>query len=188
MKNILLIAASRYGSTAQGAEWIAERLRLSGVGATVLAPESAPPPEGNDCAVLCSGIYAHHILPSLAAYIDNHLAALRSGKVAILGVSMSPKPVFVRGHVHGGLAHFEDLFAKLGDAVVHADMLGGQLAYDGLSAEDQRSMDQFYGMLGLDDAGIERRKAPRTLMKKEDYWSFAEDLLDKLDKVGRSGR
>lgn len=185
MKNILLIAASRYGSTAQGAGWVAERLRLSGAGATVVAPESAPPPEGNDCVVLISGIYAHQILPSLAAYIDNHLAALRSGKVAILGVSMSPKPVFVRGHAHGGLAHFEDLFAKFGDALVHADMLGGQLAYGGLSPEDQRSMDQFYGMLGLDAAEIERRKAPRTLMRKEDYWSFAEDLLDKLTRSER---
>jgi menaquinone-dependent protoporphyrinogen oxidase len=181
----LIVVATRYGSTAEGAGWIAERLRLSGAEADVVPAGEAPPPVGCDCVLLGSGIYAHRVLPEMAGYIDRNFDALSAGRVGIFGVSMSPKPVFAGGHAHGGLAHFEELFGRLGGAVIHADMLGGQLAFDALSLEDRSSMEAFCAMLGLDAAGIERRKAPRTLMKKEDYWGFAEELLRKMSQSAR---
>ena len=56
-------------------------------------------------------------------------------------------------------------------------MLGGQIAFSQLTAEDAASMEQFYSMLKLTPAEIEQRKAPRTLMNKADYWAFAEETL-----------
>lgn len=185
MKNILIVAASRYGSTTQGAEWIAERLSLSKMKVEIRAPGNAPSPEGRDCVILGSPIYAHEVLPDLDNYVETWLEVLRRGRVVLFGVSMSPKPVFARGKAHGGLVHLDRLFEKLGGAVFHADMLGGQLAYDGLDVADQGSMDAFYRMLDLEPGEIERRKEPRTLMRKEDYWDFAAEIANKLERAAR---
>jgi len=62
-------------------------------------------------------------------------------------------------------------------AVGHAGMLGGQIVFNRLSAEDAKAIQIFYAMLKLDPAEVERRKAPRTLMNKSESWEFAETSL-----------
>jgi menaquinone-dependent protoporphyrinogen oxidase len=175
----IVIAASRYGSTTQGAEWIAERLSLADVDVAVHKSGNAPTPDGADLVILGSGLYAHKLLPELDDYIDRHLDALRQRKIALFALAMRTSPVFVRGQAHGGLAQLQPYFDKLGDALVHADMLGGQMAFSQLTAEDQAGLDRFYAMLKLTPAEVEQRKAPRTLMNKADYWAFAEETLRK---------
>jgi menaquinone-dependent protoporphyrinogen oxidase len=177
--NAIVIAASRYGSTTQGAEWIAERIALAGAEVAIHQAADAPPPEGADLVILGSGLYAHKLLGELDNYIDRHLDALRQRKLALFALAMRTSPVFVRGQVHGGLAQLKPHFDKLGDALVHADMLGGQMAFSQLTAEDQAGLERFYAMLKLTPAEIEHRKAPRTLMNKADYWTFAEEVLRK---------
>lgn len=178
--NIFVVSASRYGSATQGAWWIAERLSIAGHQATLFQAEDAPAPDDADLIVLGSGIYAHKLLPAVNAYIDRHLAVLCRKKLAVFALAMRTNPVFVRGQVHGGLAHLEYLFPKLGAALVYADMLPGQMVYSRLSAADAASLDRFYAMIGLSAEEIEKRKAPRTLMNKADYWHFAEQVLQKV--------
>ena len=173
------IAASRYGSTMQGAEWIAERLALADAEAAVYRAGDAPPPDGANLVILGSGLYAHKLLGELDDYIDRHLDALRQRKLALFALAMRISPVFVRGQAHGGLAQLQPYFDRLGDALVHVDMLGGQMAFNRLTAEDQAGLGRFYAMLKLTAAEIEQRKSPRTLMNKADYWAFAEEALRK---------
>ncbi|MFP4053725.1 MAG: flavodoxin domain-containing protein [Phycisphaerae bacterium] len=177
--NAIVIAASRYGSTTQGAEWIAERLALADLDVAVHRAYDAPSPNGAELVVLGSGLYAHKLLGGLDDYIDRHLDALRQCKLALFALAMRTSPVFVRGQAHGGLAQFQPYFDKLGDALVHADMLGGQMVFSRLTAEDRAGLERFYAMLKLTAAEVKQRKAPRTLMNKADYWAFAEEALRK---------
>ena len=177
--NAMIIAASRYGSTTQGAEWIAERLALADLDVAVHQAADAPPPDGADLVILGSGLYAHKLLDELDGYIDRHLDALRQCKLALFALAMRTSPVFVRGQAHGGLAQLKPYFEKLGDALVHADMLGGQMAFSQLTAEDQAGLERFYAMLKLTPDEIAQRMTPRTLMNKADYWAFAEEVLRK---------
>jgi menaquinone-dependent protoporphyrinogen oxidase len=179
--NAMIIAASRYGSTTQGAEWIAERIALADVNVAVHQATDAPPPDGADLVILGSGLYAHKLLGELDGYIDRHLDALRQRKLALFALAMRTSPVFVRGQAHGGLAQIQPYFDKLGDALIHAEMLGGQMAFNRLTAEDQAGLERFYAMLKLTPAEIVQRKAPRTLMNKADYWAFAEEALRKAE-------
>jgi menaquinone-dependent protoporphyrinogen oxidase len=174
---VLIVAASRYGSTTQGARWIAERLELERVDVDLHQAQDAPPPDAADLVILGSGLYAHRLLPSLNEYIDLHVEALRQRKVALFALAMRTTPIFARGHSHGGLAQLEYLFKTLEPAVVHADVLGGEMVYNRLSAEDAAMLDRFYAMLELTPQEIGQRKAPRTFMNKADYWAFAEVTL-----------
>lgn len=178
---VMIVAASRYGSTIQGAEWIAERLRLANVDVDVHPANDAPGPEGADLVLLGSGLYIHKLLPDLDHYIDRHLDVLRQKKLALFVLAMRPSPVFVRGKAHGGLAQVQPYFEKLGDALIHAEMLGGQMSFNQLSPEDATGLEQFFAMLRLTPAEIEQRKAPRTLMNKTDYWAFAVEMLKKAE-------
>lgn len=173
----MIVTASRYGSTEQAAAWIAERLRFEKIEAQAFRAEEAPSPDAADLVILGSGIYAHNLLPELESYIDRHLDVLRQKKTALFALSMSPRPVFARGKSHGGLEHLDPLFRKLGPAVVHADMLGGQLIFSQLSPEDARALEAFYSMIKLAPEEIEERKIPRTLMSKPDAWDFARTVL-----------
>ena len=173
----MIVTASRYGSTTQGAAWIAERLALEGIETSLHAANQAPPPDQADLIILGSGLYAHKLLPELNAYVDQHATALRQKKLAIFALAMRTTPVFVRGEAHGGLAHLDYLFKKLTPALIHADMLGGEMIFSRLSPTDATGLEKFYRMLKLPDDEITRRKAPRTLMNKADYWSFAETVI-----------
>jgi menaquinone-dependent protoporphyrinogen oxidase len=179
----LIVHASRYGATVQGAEWIAERLRIEGVATGVHDVAAAPSPESSPLVILGSGLYGHRFLPSLDDYIDRHIGTLRRRRVGLFALAMRTTPVFVGGHAHGGLAHLQYLFDRLGRSVIHADMLGGQLVFSRLSEADQAEMARFYGMLRLTPAEIESRNHPKTHMDKAAYWAFAEALLKKTKEL-----
>jgi menaquinone-dependent protoporphyrinogen oxidase len=174
-----IIAASRYGSTHEGARWIAERLELAGWSTVVYPAATAPAPSDEELVLLGSGLYSHRVLPELESYIDQHLEALSERRLGLFVLAMRTTPVFVRGEAHGGLGQLVPYFKKLQPALIHADMLPGQMVYSRLSPEDARGLDRFYEMLNLPAEEIQKRKAPRTLMCKSDYWAFAETLLAK---------
>lgn len=178
----MIVSASRYGSTTQGAEWIAERLRMDRVDVELYQAKAAPCPDGAELVVLGSGLYIHGLLPEMDTYIDEHLHALTRRQLALFVLAMQPYPVFVRGQAHGGLSQLQSYFDKLGDALVHADMLAGQMAFDRLTRDDATSVEQFYAMLELSPDEVARRKAPRTAMDKTQYWRFAEEVLKKAGR------
>jgi menaquinone-dependent protoporphyrinogen IX oxidase len=174
---ILVITASRYGSTHQGGEWIAQRLKIEGHDVEHSHTEEAPRPHDHDLIVLGSGLYAHKLLPGINDYVDQHRPVLRARKTAVFALAMRTSPVFVKGKAHGGLSQLEYLLEILGPSAVHAEMLGGEMVFSKMSEQDATGLLRFYAMLKLSDAEIERRKQPRTLMNKIDYWQFAETVM-----------
>ena len=180
-----IVFASRYGSTREGASWIAERFDLAGWDTAMHPAETAPAPSDEEIVVLGSGMYSHRVLPHLEEYIEKHRETLCERKVALFVLAMRTSPVFVRGGAHGGLGMLDPYFEKLKPALIHADLLPGQMAYSQLTPEDAQGLDRFYAMLKLSPEEIEKRKMPRTLMNKADYWGFAETLLERTQETPR---
>jgi menaquinone-dependent protoporphyrinogen oxidase len=177
---ILIVSASRYGSTRVIGEWIAERLSLEDHEVEAFEPEKAPSPQAFDAVVLGSGIYADRVLPGLTQYISENAEALKTKKVALFGVAMQKEPVLHKGKIHGGLTYLVPTAEKLDGSVVHANILLGELVPKKLTEKDHADLLKFYGMIGLKEDQIRMRMTPRTLMNKQECWGFAEAVLGKL--------
>ena len=73
---VLVLAASRYGATAEIASSIAATLTRSGLDARTYDADLAPPPDGYDAVVLGSGVYAGRWLDGARDYVKHHGQAL----------------------------------------------------------------------------------------------------------------
>lgn len=83
---VLIVYASKYGSTGGVAEAIAEVIRGRGHDAAVHEAASAPAPGGYDAAVVGSGVYMGSWLKPASQYLDAHAAALGQRPVWLFGV------------------------------------------------------------------------------------------------------
>ena len=78
---ILVVAASRHGSTAQIARAIGVRLRDRGHDVDVLEPTEAPSTEGYDAVVIGSGVYAGSWLKDAREFVETNADALSARRV-----------------------------------------------------------------------------------------------------------
>jgi menaquinone-dependent protoporphyrinogen oxidase len=177
----LIVTASRYGSTEQIGRWIAERFIYEGFDTDVKKAGEYFPLDVYEIVVMGSGIYSHKILPELASFIEQQGDELKEKKIAIFGVAMKTTPIFHKGKVQGGIEHLVPLIEKLNGAVIHADMLHGEMVYQKMTDKDKDGLLKFYRMLNLSDYEIEKRLLPRTLMDKKEVWEFAETVIKKLN-------
>lgn len=83
---VLIVYASKYGSTGGVAEAIADALREHGHDAEALEADSAPTPDGYDAVVVGSGVYMGTWLKPAVAYLETHAAALTERPVWLFGV------------------------------------------------------------------------------------------------------
>jgi menaquinone-dependent protoporphyrinogen oxidase len=74
--NVLVVYASRHGSTQEIAERIALRIAEHGHEVTSHPIEDDPAPSGFDAVVLGSAIYMGHWLKSARHYLDEHIVEL----------------------------------------------------------------------------------------------------------------
>ena len=83
---VLIVYASKYGSTGGVATAIAETLRSRGHRVDAVEVASAPAPAGHDAVVVGSGVYMGAWLEPAAAYLDAHAATLSERPVWLFGV------------------------------------------------------------------------------------------------------
>jgi menaquinone-dependent protoporphyrinogen IX oxidase len=172
---VLIVCASKYGSTLETGKWLAERL---GGDSLVEKAESMMDPSDADLVILGSGIYRHHVLPSLEEYVNRFKDVLKDKKTVVFGVAMDTRGVFVRGKVHGGWDYILPVIRSLPKPPIHAGLLGGEINPDKLDAKDTEGLKQFYNML----YGCETPIPYKTLMDKNDVWGFAEKILERLER------
>jgi menaquinone-dependent protoporphyrinogen IX oxidase len=172
---ILIVCASKYGSTLEIGRWLAERL---GGDYLVDKAESMPDPADADIVILGSGIYNHHVLPSAQEYVDRFKDALKGKKTVVFGVSMDTTGVFVQGKVQGGWNYILPLIKNLPKSPIHAGLLGGEINPDKLDASDTEGLKRFYKML----YGQETPIPYKTRMDKNEVWAFAEKILERIER------
>ncbi len=78
---VLVVAASRHGSTAEIARAIGERLRDRGHDVDVLEPTEVSSPDGYDVVIMGSGIYAGGWLKDARQFLELNADALSSKRV-----------------------------------------------------------------------------------------------------------
>ncbi len=176
---VLILCASRYGSTEQIGRWMKERFIYESYEVYMIKPFDEVNLANYDLIVLGSGIYSHRPLPELSSFIEKNLATLRTKRVALFGVLMKTSPVFYKGKIHGGLGHLKDTIDLLGESVIHADMLHGEMVPSKLTKEDLDAVMRFYKMLNLPERELKERLRPRTLMDKKEVWEFVEKVIAK---------
>jgi len=86
---VLIVHASRYGSTAEVAEAIGDTLREGGHDVVVWAAREMPSPRSYDAVVAGSAIHAGRALGELQRYFAKHKAELTVKRIALFAVAGS---------------------------------------------------------------------------------------------------
>lgn len=136
MNRTLVVYQSKYGST----KAIAEKLAL------ILGPAVAiTPSEYNESfkdfntVVIGSPIYSEKILNEIKEFIKNNLEWLKTKKIALFTVSLSPSSE----------KSFSDMLELLGDSVVWQGTFGGIYDPTLLDKNDCQAMEQFSKITGF---------------------------------------
>ena len=133
----LIVCASRYGSTEEIGAWIAERLPYS---CTVSSADEKTDPTEYDLVIMGSGIYSHTVLPALTSYARKYFDAMADKTLAVFGVAMDLRDVYVGGKVHGGWNYILPFICKLPHTPVYAGMLNGEINPAKLSDKDRQGL------------------------------------------------
>lgn len=172
--NVLVVYDTVYGSTAEIAEWLGERLSgIEGTCATVARVDEAPGLADFDAVILGSPIYRNDtILPTIASYVKGHASTLAAKKVGIFVVALDPTGAYYCGRTIGGVHYLEPFAALFSVPPLYGRVLGGEQIPTRLSPEDRASLDRFYKKVkGLD------RIPHRYAMEKPKVWEFADRFL-----------
>jgi len=169
---VLLIYASRYGSTKQIAEYIADSLTNGGM-AVNIADVNDSPDLSADVILLGSGIYAHKFLPEMEQYIKNNRDALLNTRVGLFGVAMRTDVIHKKGRSFGGeliLDKYElNPFVKC--------MLHGRRDFSILTEKDRGGLERFYDSIGLTEEQKAERRCYKDEVSQDECSQFAGEVI-----------
>ncbi|GIK64200.1 MAG: hypothetical protein BroJett018_19940 [Chloroflexota bacterium] len=97
-KRILVVYASRGGTTREIAEQIAEALRLKGIGVETAAVKKVSNAGDYDAIVLGSAIYFRRMMPSAVRFIRQNTSILEACPVAVFSVGAQMRKPTPKNH------------------------------------------------------------------------------------------
>lgn len=161
-KGVLIVFASRYGSTEQTAKWIAEGL---GGKATVVAAKDAGDVSGYEKWILGSGIYGSQLHADMIAFLEKNAPAVK-GKLAALFVVCGMPPDQAGGYL--------EMFAeKCGAKPLLARAFQGWMKKEILSPEDYEGLENYFKNANYPFENYDNTDKARCL-------AFAKEILEKL--------
>ena len=132
-KGVVIVYASRYGSTAKTAEWIAEG--LAGKATVVLAGEAGDL-GGYEKIILGSGIYNNKLHVDMAAFLEKQGAEVQDKLIALFVVCGAPPDQ---------AGPYLEMFAEKCQAKsLLARAFNGWMKKELLSAEDYKGLEEYY--------------------------------------------
>lgn len=171
---VLIVYATRYGSTRDVAELIAKYLNKF-LDAEVCDVSKACL-KGADAVLLGSGIYANKMLPQMEDFIKANISELNMMTVGLFGVAMRTEPVEKNGRRSGGIYIFDryplEPFAR--------GMLHGRRDFDTMTDEDKTSLERFYKAIGLSEEEKNERKKFCDRVSESECTAFAKEVLKKI--------
>jgi menaquinone-dependent protoporphyrinogen IX oxidase len=164
-KDVAVVYGSRYGSTAQTAEWIAAGM---GGRAAVLAAKDAKDLSGYKHLVLGSGIYGDQLHADMTAFLEKHGEEVKDKLVALFVVCGTP-PDQAGGYL--------DMFAgKCGVKPLLAQVFGGWQKKELLSAEDYAGLEKYYKSVNFPFENYDHTD-------KDQCVEFGKEVLEKIGKM-----
>lgn len=176
MSKILIIYASRYGSTEQVANMIADALATAGLVAEVINVSDSPDIKDFDMVLLGSGIYAHRFLPEMETFIEEHRDILQACKLGMFGVAMRTETVYKNGRSFGG----ELILDKYSLDPAVKGMLHGRMDFAVLTDKDRAGLERFYVSIGLSEEQKADRRKLRDEISADECKAFAGAVLESL--------
>lgn len=164
----IVIYASKYGSTAQYARLIAEKLDTEALRASEAPSEAV---SGADLVVLGSPIYGYSVLPEIEDFLVGNREILAEKPVGVFVVCgdtlWNPKAG------EGGHKNLEKLTKFLPSEPIATAVLGGRMIMDELDNEDGPRIRAFYERIDRDPTGFDR-------MELENVEPFVEKIKEGL--------
>lgn len=175
MSEILLLYASRYGSTSQISEMIAGHLEKRGCSVTAESVSGQVPKPGQT-VLLGSGIYSHKLLPDMEKYIEKHRGELLNCRVGMFGIAMRTETVHRNGRAIGG----ELILDKYGLNPFVKGMLHGRMDFSLLTEKDRSGLERFYHSIGLTEEQKSERRKLRDEISDDECADFARRTAEGL--------
>ncbi len=167
---VLVVYDTVYGSTAQIAGWMAERLNgFAAVAATVSRFSENPNLADYEAVIIGSPIYRNdQILESIKDFVTKNNTALAQKKVGIFVVALDTGGAYYFGRLTGGLEHLKKFAALFAKSPIYGKVLGGEQVPTKLSLKDRESLVNFYRrVMGSDEVPY------RYSMNKLKVWEYA---------------
>lgn len=164
-KSVVIIYGSRYGSTAQTAQWIAEGMAGQ---ADVVAAKEAGDLSGYNSVVLGSGIYNNALQSDMAAFLEKRGAEVKD-RIAALFVVCGMPPEQAGSYL--------DMFAEKSQAKpLLTRAFNGWMKKETLNPEDYKGLEEYYKSAGYPFENYDRTDKAKCL-------EFAKEILAKIAAV-----
>jgi menaquinone-dependent protoporphyrinogen IX oxidase len=161
-KTVAIIYGSRYGSTAQTAEWIAEGMAGQ---AAVISAKDAGDFSGYEKVILGSGIYNDQLQADMAAFLEKRGAEVRDKIVALFVVCGMP-PDQAGGYL-------EMLAEKCKSKPMLMRAFNGWMKKELLSPEDFKGLEEYYKGANYPFENYDRTDKAKCL-------GFGKEILEKM--------
>ena len=161
-KGVAIIYGSRYGSTAQTAEWIAEGM---GGKATVLSAKDAGDLGGYEKVILGSGIYNDNLHADMAAFLEKRGGEVKDKLLALFVVCGAPPDQAV-----GYLAMFAE---KCRAKPLLMRAFGGWIKKELLSPEDLQGLEGYYKSIHVPFENYDHTDKAKCV-------AFGKEILEKM--------
>ncbi|MDF1526027.1 MAG: flavodoxin domain-containing protein [bacterium] len=147
----MIVFASKYGSTAEYASLMAQKLGTEALRASEASSDAV---SRADFIVLGSPIYAYSVLPEMEAFLDKYqdlLAGKPFAAFVVCGDTLwNPKAG------EGGNKNLEKLTRFLPSEPFAVAVLGGRMLMEELDDEDESRILAFYEKIGRETTGFDR--------------------------------
>jgi len=161
-KSVAIVYGSRYGSTAQTAEWIAEGMEGR---AAVLPAKDAGELSGYEQVILGSGIYNDQLHADMAAFLEKHGGEVAKKLLALFVVCGTP------ADQAGG--YLEMFAGKCQAKPLLARAFGGWQKKELLSPEDFKGLENYYKSINHPFENYDNTDKAKCL-------EFAKEILAKM--------
>ena len=162
-KNVVIVYGSRYGSTAQTAEWIAEGMAGK---AAIVAAGNPGDISGYEHVILGSGIYGDMLHGDMAAFLEKRGSEVRSKLLALFVVCGAPPDYADR--------YLEKFAAQCGAKPQFARAFGGWMKKELLSPEDFKGLEGYYKSVNQPYENYDRTDKAKCL-------AFGREILENMD-------
>lgn len=167
---ILIVYATRHGTTRRVAGMVAGRLAAQGHTVEARVAGERPSPIGYDLVVLGAPVYGDGPCRGIMEYVEAAREELEEEPKAFFLVALHTVGSVFMGRLHGGIAYAQPLLDAFEAPPFYGTLIGGVLDPASLTEEEREKMERFYRALGEELRPVSR-------LREEDVDVFVRRML-----------